>query len=396
MNGRSPLVVLALCAALVGCKKTVAPDAGPTYEVAITRTRLAAPRATTSGAAFDLVPLADGALIVWGRPSRLGGGLQLARLDAWGSAVGNEQLAYAPALPAGGTSAERIAEDALELDAAVARGSIAIAWVARNQLELSVKSIVGDLASMRFGGPILLGPTTRSRIGGRGYVTVAASDDGTFQGIVRLADAPCAGSPSATCAQVGSAELRATQAVPAGVPLAIPDACAQTVVGAAWVGRRFHYGVCSMREGAPLTTAYTIEPDSQVARSDELLPGCQPDGFLSTGSELLIAGRCAGGRAGARMANTAHGMRALPMDSVQIRCEGRVPVIQTAPELGATVRLTTPLDHLEALLPQNVAPTGSRAVWTGKTVLIAQPIEGEVALHRFDCDRGQFVQTDFM
>lgn len=396
LRRRSLFVTALLALAVLGCKKTATRDAGPTVEPPVERTRLGAPRATASGSAFDLVPLPEGGLLAWGRPSRLGGGIELLKLDAWGGATGAETLAFAPTLPPSGSTAERIAEDALEIDAAVARGSVAVVWVARYQLDLGVKSLYGDLATMRFGAPVNLGVTTRTRTGARGWTAIGASDDGRFQALVRLEDSACPDAAGVVCANIGSAEIHATEATPSGVPLLVPNPCAQAIVGAAWVGRRFHYGVCAMRDGAPITTAYTIEMDAQVARSDEVLPGCQPDGFLSTGAELLVPGRCAGGRAGARMPDSAHGMRALPMDNVQIRCEGRVPVIQTAPQLGATVRLTTPLDHLEALLPQRVAPTGSRAIWTGKTVLVAQPIGGEVALHRFDCDHGQFMQTDFM
>lgn len=394
-----PFASLLTCLLALGafaCKRTPPEAPEPTFEPTLQRSRLAAPRPIASGSSFDLVPLSEGALLVWGRPSRLGGGVQVVELDAWGATAGAEVLAFAPPLPPSGSSAERIAEDALEIDASVARGSVAVVWVARLQLDVGLKSMFGNVESLEFAAPVTLGTTTRAVTGARGWAAVAASDEGRFQALVRLEDAPCESGGSRSCAQIGVAEIRATQAVPAGVPLAVPDPCAQVIVGAAWVGSRFHYGVCSMREGAQVTTAYTIETDAQVARTDEVLPGCQPDGFLSTGDELMVPGRCAGGRAGARMPESARGMRALPMDDVRVSCEGRVPVIQTAPELGATVRLTAPLDHLEALLPQNVAQAGSRAVFTGKTVLIAQSIGGEVALHRFDCDRGQFIQTDFM
>lgn len=394
---RIPLLLLiAASSAMLACRRHGAADAGGGIEPAITRTQLAAPRVTATSTSFDLVSLPTGAVLVWGRPSRLGGGVSVLKLDAWGGVSGSEVVAYEPRLPSSGNSAERIAEDALEIDASSSRGSIAVVWVARNQLELSVKSSVGDIGSMRFGAPVLLGSTHRTITSGRGWVSIAAREDGRFQAAVRLGDGPCTDGSAGPCSAVDMASIRATEVEPVGVPLSVPTPCPELVVGTAWVGPRFHYGICSARTGAPLTTAYTIETDVSIARSDDVLPGCQADGFFASGDEVLLPGRCPGGRAGARMGARAHGMRALPMDAVTVRCEGRTPIVQTSASLGATVRLVAPVDHLETVLPENVAPRGSRAVWTGSTVLVAIPGSGEVGLHRWGCDQGQFIATDFM
>lgn len=391
------LIALAVFSALsYGCKKKVPVEAPPTFEPGIARTRLAAPRATASGSAFDLVPLPEGALLIWGRPSRMGGGLMGVKLDSWGSAEMLDSMVFAPTLPAGGTTAERIAEDALEVDAAVANGSVAVVWVARDQLQLSTKSVVGTLASMRFGPAVLLGPTHRLGTRGRGWLAIAARDDGRFQALVRLDDVACSEGAGAPCATVAVAGIRAGTAELLGTAMQIPAPCDEVITGSVWVGPRFHYGVCSQRTGSRVTTAYTIETDVSVARSDDLLPGCRSDGFFATGDEVLVPGRCPGGRAGARMASNARGMRALPMDAVTVTCDDRTPVITTSASLGATVRLVAPADHLEALLPETIAPHGSRAVWTGSTVLVALPIDGEVSLHRYGCDQGAFIATDFM
>lgn len=389
------LVLFVAMSSIVGCRRPQVRDAGPPPEPPIERSRLAAPRTTSSGTAFDLAPIANGAVLVWGRPGRLGGGLVAMRLDEFGGAVGQDVVLFEPPLPQGGVSAERIAEDALEIDATAARGSLAVVWVARDAMNLSVKSLVGDVANLRASRATLLGRTTRATTAARGNVAIAANADGNLHALVRLDENRCTDGSDARCVHVGHAEIRPTEVRAIGVPLEIPTPCPAPVSGIAWVGGRFHYGVCSARTGQPVTTVYTIESESAVARTEDVLPGCATDGFVATADELLVPGRCPGGRAGARMAANAQAMRAMPMEALSIRCEGRTPILTTEGAIGATVRLVAPLDRLETILPSNVVPEGARAVWTGSTVLIAQPIGGEVALHRFGCEEGEFRQTDY-
>lgn len=391
---RNATVVLAL-AAVVACKRTPVHDAGPEREAPLERTRLAAPRPIASSSAFDLAPVADGAVLVWGRPGRLGGGVLALRLDEYGGSVGHEVPLFVPSLPPGGLTAERIAEDALEVDATAARGALAVVWIARDAMVLTAKSLVGDVATLRAAAPNVLGVTERTTTAGRGSVAVATEDDGSIHALVRLGTVPCADGATGPCIGIGHAELRPTGVHAVGSPLAVPAPCPVAISGIASVGTRFHYGVCSTRTGQPVTTVYTIETEPSLARTEDILPGCATDGFVVAGDELLVPGRCAGGRAGARIASGAQSMRAMPMENLAVRCDHRVPIITTEAAIGATIRLENATDRLESMLPESVAPVGSRAVFTGSTVVVAQPIGGEVAVHRFGCEEGEFRQIDF-
>jgi len=388
-------VLAAAMLSLVACKRGGGRDAGSPREAPIERPRLAAPRATSSGSAFDLAAVANGAIFVWGRPASTGGGVLALRLDEYGGSAGQDVVLFEPALPPGGASAERIAEDALEIDATAARGSLGVVFVSRNAMTITVKSLLADVANLRSSQPTLLGATTRTTTAARGNLAIAADAEGDLHALVRLDEGECGDGSNVRCVHIGHAEVRAADARAVGVPLAVPAPCAGVVSGIAAVGSRLHYGVCSTHTGQPVTTVYTIESESAVARTEDVLPGCATDGFVVTGNELLVPGRCAGGRAGALLPASAQAMRAMPMERMAIACEGRTPVITTEDSIGATVRLVAPLDRLEGMLPDNVAPEGSRAVWTGSTVLVARAIGGEVALHRFGCEEGEFRQTDF-
>ena len=70
------------------------------------------------------------------------------------------------------------------------------------------------------------------------------------------------------------------------------------------------------------------------------------------------------------------------------------PTLTAGPNAELALALTASQSRLEAWLPENVAPPGSRAVWTGESLLIAAPQSGEVSLRRYECVDGDLTRTD--
>ncbi|MEA5557330.1 hypothetical protein [Nodularia spumigena] len=46
------------------------------------------------------------------------------------------------------------------------------------------------------------------------------------------------------------------------------------------------------------------------------------------------------------------------------------------------------------MLDDEVAPPGSRAVWSGEVLLVAAPMEREVGIRRYECNEGALRRTD--
>ena len=78
--------------------------------------------------------------------------------------------------------------------------------------------------------------------------------------------------------------------------------------------------------------------------------------------------------------------------ALEPRCDGGRPTLTFGTEVA--LPLTGSESRLEAWLPDNVAPRGSRAAWTGEALLVAVPLSGEVHLRRYECVDGVFSRTD--
>jgi hypothetical protein len=359
----------------------------------IERAAIISPRRIASSAAFDLVAVPRGALFVWGQPTRMGGGVRAAKLDAMGTVERPDIVVFAPTLSPTGTSAERIAPDALEISVASAGGRVGVVWVAREQTVLTIEAALGDLNADAFSPRRVLGSTSRLETGGRGHVAAAVAPDGRAFVLVRAQDRPC-GDGTGPCGAFNVYALRAEGASDNGPGLLVPGPCERAAVGMGFAQGRFHYAVCGTQNSQRGTTVYSIQPDAQYARADLVLPGCSPLGFFVAHDELVIPAACEGGRAGVRLSRDGGGMRSLSLDGASVRCEGTMPVISTPGAPAMSMRLDQPISGIEAMLPARVAPAGSRAVFTGRSVLVASSLGGEVTVHRFECEGGDLVRTD--
>jgi hypothetical protein len=137
-----------------------------------------------------------------------------------------------------------------------------------------------------------------------------------------------------------------------------------------------------------VTTLFSIQPDPQYARADQLLEGCLPLGALAQNDELWLVGDCAGEgqRHGVRVRGGNADVQDLRVDRLEAVCQSGSPLIRQTGPAGMILPLIGPRDRLEAFLPPALAPSNARAVWTGHTLLVATPSASSITLKCYQCD----------
>jgi hypothetical protein len=282
----------------------------------------------------------------------------------------------------------------LELAASSAGGKLSILWIEQDGVAFPIRSVVGDVDGGTFGAARLLDEGRVALMNVRGHVGVSSSPDGTFVGIYRGRERACEEGGAARCVGFGVRPLSARMAGEGRVPLAVPRPCRRAVAGIASLGDRFYYGVCAEADEGDATTVYTIQLEPQYARSDRVLVGCEPLGSTVIDGGVWVVGQCGDTRRIARFEPGHERASEVALTGGAVRCDGDRPVLPIAD--GVEVALTGPMDRLESLLPPALAEGYARAVWTGESLLLAVSLGHDVAVHRYECERGDFMRTDVL
>jgi hypothetical protein len=154
--------------------------------------------------------------------------------------------------------------------------------------------------------------------------------------------------------------------------------------------------VCSETEAGPTTTFYTIRFDPEYAHATPRLEGCIPEGITQTGEGAALIAQCPEtGRQIAVMRDDGRvaERRGSPSDALTCDDEERL-VATTRGDHALRTVFDTPMDRVEGLLPERVAPRGARAIFTGEALLVAVPLDREVSVHRWQCFHGEVRRTD--
>jgi hypothetical protein len=371
--------VLLVCVA-VGCgrggeRESEARPADPQRLEAV-RSSLAAVGAVASAAALDLVLMPSGPLLVWAPPrAEAGGGILLLELDASGEPRG----AVRRAAPAGEQG------DVLELAAAPSGADVAVIYREPHEgggshtLSLRVPL---DAAAPE---PALLAVSPAELGEGRGRVAIAGAADRPARAMYMAGIAACSDQDDvAPCAGFGFSELGGTERAGRAEPwLSVPSPCPEGAVGVAGLDQRFFYAVCSWRRDAPATMAYAINVENYYARADEVLHGCAPLGMVAIDAQtVLLGGDCGVLRRAARLTVDMKPPAEFPLDDLALACRrGRASITAT----GWALSLDHARAELEVVLPEQVAPSGARALWTGSALLVAQRMSGRLELTRYTC-----------
>lgn len=300
-------------------------------------------RPISSSGAFDVVPRADGALLVWAGPNAPG--IRAEPLAADGSSAG-----------ASSPLAEVVGH-VREIEVAVSGDRIALAWsltdgrTATQRAFAAVGPLAGPLET-----PIALGEVDPAALQTtRGNLAVAPDGEG-FVAAVRTAGRCPAG---AGCAQIVIAPIGGR-----GARRTIPldHACTRAIVGTASAQGRAVLGLC---DGTSLARVALGDGAPTVSREDA---SCAELSVLDVGGERRVA-RCPE-------------PRILGGEALAPACADQ------ALTLGAGITLAAPASGLAPMLPETIAPPGSRGTWTGSALLVASPSNGELLLQRHICEAG--------
>lgn len=337
---------------------------------------IAPSRPLSEAAAFALVPAGEGALLTWAAST----GVRALPLDPLGSPAGPE-LTLAPGSDA-----------VVELDAASAGRRLALAWVIDRGELLEVKASYSLDGGRSFAAAEQLGPTVRAH-GARGRLDMSAQDGGALVLYHRIPEGPCMSS-AGTCARIARTAIGEGTALERTDPLEVQHPCDPLVSGALWHDGTSYHAVCHA-DPEPSTLVYAIRPALQYAVPVDMPAGCTPLGIAPLDVGVAVVTRC-----GDRLVAThldAMGRELARFSPVErsVACEeGRPALTIGSGGGGPRLHLEGAREELEALLPESIAPSGARAIWTGEALLVAGVQRGELSLRRYQCAGETFARTD--
>lgn len=329
-------------------------------------------RALVNETAFELAPAARGATLAWAPRSR--------RAAIFTQPLGADGAALGPALPL--VKPEQAPGEVSDLGLALAQNELVAVWVERSRDRARVRA-----ASRIAGAPaqvLELGAGWFAAKAARGNLAIA--NQGAAAIVFARGEATgCVDGADDHCFTFSMQRVEQGHIDKRGFPLIVPSPCAENSLAFAVTGRDLHYGVCTRSSGKPVTTLFTIRAEPEYARADPILPGCRPLAVVELSGSVRLVADCDGQRRAAHVGadNGAVDIEDLPSPAVE--CRGERARIRFG---EAWFELDAPRAQLQALLPSVIAPRGSRAVFTGSALLVAQAKSGKLELTRYACRAG--------
>ncbi|HEX2870559.1 MAG TPA: hypothetical protein VHP33_04870 [Polyangiaceae bacterium] len=368
----------------MGCSKPSTTGAAPSKSASVSlsggaslggASRLVSNDELSSPSAFELVARPDGLRLLWASAKQGPGWLFEADLAQDGSARGAARSVAVPT---------RMLGKVTDLAATSVGEQLALAWVEQGQAEArAMGTVVAGAAA-----PVLLdlGAAAVSAESARGNLVIAP-EVAQERALVmwRGLAAPCVQSQAPDCVGFDFQRLRVGAAEKTGLPLSVPVPCASHSVELAVSAGRFHYGVCT-REGAdPVTTMFTIQYQPEYARAEPLLKGCLPLGTVDVEGRPWLVGDCHGKRKAVPVPLNDEQVQPDYIDALQISC---TPERAELRQGRFVLTLREPRGNLEAVLPPPFLPTGARAGWTGKSLIVAYLAVSRLTTRSYACRAG--------
>ena len=329
----------------------------------------------SSPSAFELVARPDGLRLVWASARPGAGWLSEADLAQDGGARGATRNVALPT---------RMLGKVTDLAATFVGEQLALAWVEQGQAEARAMGTVVAVGA----APVLLdlGAAAVSAESARGNLVIAP-ETAQDRALVmwRGLAAPCVQSQAPDCVGFNFQRLRVGAAEKTGLPLSVPVPCASHSVELAVSAGRFHYGVCT-REGAdPVTTMFTIQYKPEYARAEPLLKGCLPLGTVEVEGRPWLVGDCHGKRKAVLVPLNDEQVQPDYIDALQISC---TPERAELRQGRFALTLREPRSNLEPILPASLLPTGARAGWTGKSLVVVYLAASRLTTRSYACRAG--------
>jgi hypothetical protein len=328
----------------------------------------------SSSSAFELALRADGLRLLWASARQTPGWLFEAELGQDGAPSAAPQSLPVPARTLGKVT---------DLTAAFLGEQLALSWIEQGEHEARAEAaLVGGAPP----GLLDLGPAALSAESARGNIVIAAeSERGRALVMWRGLEAPCVEPQTTPCVGFTFKRLSIAGAESSGLPLSVPVPCASHSVELAVSAGRFHYGVCT-REGAdPVTTMFSIQYTPEYARAEPLLKGCLPLGTVDVIGQPWLIGDCHGKRKAVPVPLSDEKVQAEYIDALQISC---TPERAELRQGRFVLSLREPRADLQAILPTSLLPTGARAGWTGKSLVVAYVAGTRLTTRTFACRAG--------
>lgn len=345
----------------------------------VARAQLVSNEELSSPTAFELVAGPAGLGVVWAGTEASAGWLFEAKLTEDGSLGQPARRVPVPARTLGKVT---------DLTATFLGAELALAWVEQGKVEARAAATVLSGASP----PLLLdlGPAAVSAESARGNLVMTA-EEARDRALVlwRGLAAPCVEPQATPCVGFTFRRLRAGVAEATGLPLSVPVSCASHSVELAVSPGRFHYGVCT-REGAdPVTTMFTIQNEPEYARAEPLLKGCLPLGTVDVEARPWLVADCHGKRKAVPVPLNDEKVEPDYVDALQISCTPERALLRQG-RFALTLR--EPRAGLQAILPANLLPSGARAGWTGKSLVVAYLAASRLTTRTYACRAGTLQQ----
>jgi hypothetical protein len=376
-SGRLALGAWALASALA-CERHAPPEQSPPPK----REARAAPRVVasslSSATAFELVSGATGLRLVWASSEQTAGWLRLVELGQDGAPRSAPRAV--PVSP-------RTLSKVTDLTAAAVGEELALAWLEQGKNEARA---VATFTSGNAPAPLMdLGAAALAAESARGNVAlVAEPEQGRALLMWRGLEAPCASPEPTPCTGFTFRRLRPSMAEATGLPLSVPVPCASHSVQLSVSEGRFQYGVCTRDGAEPVTTMFSIQYEPEYARAEPLLKGCLPLGTLGAGGRPWLIADCRGKRRAAPIPGLDERVEAEPLDAPRISC---TPERAELRQGRFVLELREPRARLESVLPASFVPSGGRAGWTGRSLVVASATSGRLETSTFACEGGQLL-----
>jgi len=339
--------------------------------------------------AFELVATSAGATLVWAAGT-CAQGLRLQRFDVDGAPVG-APLQHAAC---GGEASDPAAE-ITDVTAAAGGGRIGVVWLVRDRTGARLFGTFGSDSAENLAPTLPLGaadnsPDSRSSHAVRGQLWLTAADTGQMRMAWRGPAATCS-SGNGTCAQLLSTVFPPQPGAPRRVDTReVPVACARLLLGTLWHQGTWYDAFCTVdvEHSRPSTEVYAIRPEIFYAEAMAVLEGCAPVGLAPSSEGVFVFGECADGLHAELIGGRGFAASRDARIERDLTCEVGRPVLSVGGATNAAVsyKLAGPRDRLELWLPERLAPPGSRAVFTGRRLLLAKIAASRLTVSGSYCD----------
>ncbi len=329
----------------------------------------------SSASAFELTARPEGLRLLWASATNTLGWLFQADVAQDGSLRGQAQRVALPRRTRGLVT---------DLAATFIGEQLALAWVEQGNVEARA---VGTVITGSTPPELLdLGPAAMSAESARGSLAIAAEETRDRALVMwRGLEAPCVQPQAAPCVGFSFRRLRAGVTETTGLPLSVPVPCASHSVELAVSAGRFHYGVCTREGTEPVTTMFSIQYEPEYARAEPLLQGCLPLGTLDVAGRPWLVADCHGKRKAIPVPLADEKVEPEYVDALRISCTPERALLRQG-RFALTLR--EPRANLQAIMPANWLPTGARAGWTGKSLVVVYLAASRLTTRSFACKAG--------